>query len=255
MTACEDRMISLHALVDGEVDAVNCVAIESHLKTCAGCAAELSRLEVLRSTLSGSVARFAAPARLRQRIAANLAAASSIDRQATTFRRPVRGAWLAGGAFTAVAASFALLLAMPQLTTTAVEDQLVASHVRSLLANHLTDVATSDRHVVKPWFNGRIDFAPPVVELADQGFPLAGGRLDYIDGRVVPALVYHRRLHTINLFVRPAAVPTSPATVVTRRRGYSLARWTQRGLEYWAVSDIDPGELQLFQRSFQRATT
>ena len=152
-----------------------------------------------------------------------------------------------------MAASLALLLALPQLTTVPMQDQLVASHVRSLLASHLTDVQTSDRHVVKPWFNGRIDFAPPVVELAPQGFPLVGGRLDYIGGRVVPAIVYRRRLHTINLFVMPAGTLSSPAPISTRRDGYSLVRWTRGGLQYWAVSDVEPGELELFRQAFEKA--
>ncbi len=108
---------------------------------------------------------------------------------------------------------------------------------------------------MKPWFNGRIDFAPPVVELADQGFPLVGGRLDYLDGRVVPAIVYHRRLHTINLFVIPAGDFSSPVGITTRREGYSLVRWTKGGLEFWAVSDIDPTDLELFHRMFARAVS
>jgi anti-sigma factor RsiW len=153
-----------------------------------------------------------------------------------------------------IAASLALVLSMPQLTTTSMQDQLVASHVRSLLAEHLVDVVTSNRHVVKPWFNGKIDFAPPVVDLVDKGFPLAGGRLDYIDGRVVPAIVYYRRLHSINLFVRPASALSLPIGITTRHEGYSLVRWTQGGLEFWAVSDIDPDELQQFHQLFASRT-
>jgi anti-sigma factor RsiW len=130
------------------------------------------------------------------------------------------------------------------------QDELVASHVRSLLATHLTDVATSDRHVVKPWFNGKVDFAPPVIELADQGFPLAGGRLDYIHGRVVAAVVYRRRQHVINLFVWPADINRPTPFAPGRRDGYSLARWTQDGLQFWAVSDIEPAQLQEFRALF-----
>ena len=128
--------------------------------------------------------------------------------------------------------------------------QVVASHVRSLLASHLTDVATSNQHVVKPWFNGKVDFAPPVPELADQGFPLVGGRLDYIEGRVAPAIVYRRRLHTVNLFVWPAGDAASPIDHSARRDGYSLVEWTQGGLRFWAVSDIDLVELKQFRRLF-----
>jgi anti-sigma factor RsiW len=254
MTACDDRLLLLHGLVDGELDAANSIALEAHLKSCEGCAAEVHRLEALRGLLSDPALRHRAPAGLRDRITGALADAAAPSRKAV--RAPRRaGPWLAGGAFTAIAASFALLLAMPQLTTVPMQEQLVSSHVRSLLANHLTDVQTSDRHVVKPWFNGRIDFAPPVVELAPQGFPLVGGRLDYIGGRVVPAIVYRRRLHTINLFVMPAGSLSSPAPISARRDGYSLVRWTRGGLQYWAVSDLEPAELELFRQSFEKAAS
>ena len=131
----------------------------------------------------------------------------------------------------------------------------MASHVRSLLANHLTDVATSNQHVVRPWFNGKVDIAPPVPELAPQGFPLVGGRLDYIGGRVVPAIVYKRRLHTVYLFVWPAEGRLLNETRSVRRDGYSLAEWTQGGLRFAAVSDIEPAELQQFKAAFTANST
>ncbi len=256
MTACEDRLLQLHALLDGELDAVNSVAIEAHLKSCVGCAEAFARLEAVHAQISDPALQHQAPASLRARIEADIAAERP-GRVLGSMPRRSRsaGPWLAGGAFSAMAASLALLVAVPQLTTGTIQDQLVASHVRSLLANHLTDVATSNRHVVKPWFNGRIDFAPPVPELAAQGFPLVGGRLDYLDGRVVPAIVYRRRLHTINLFVIPAGTFSSPVGIATRREGYSLVRWTSGGLEFWAVSDIDPGDLELFHHAFARAAS
>lgn len=254
MNACEDRLLQLHALLDDELDAVNSVAIEAHLKTCVGCAEAFARLEAVRAQVSDPALRHQAPAWLRTRIEVNIDAHRPVrvSGNSAQRRRPT-GPWLAGGAFSAMAASLALLVAVPQLTTDTTQDQLVASHVRSLLANHLTDVATSNRHVVKPWFNGRIDFAPPVPELAAQGFPLVGGRLDYLDGRVVPAIVYHRRLHTINLFVIPAGTFSSPVGIATRREGYSLLRWTSGGLEFWAVSDIDSSEMEVFHQAFLKA--
>jgi anti-sigma factor RsiW len=150
---------------------------------------------------------------------------------------------------TAVAASLALV----QFASPALQDQLIADHVRSLQADHLMDVATSDRHTVKPWFNGKIDFAPVVPELAPQGFPLAGGRLDYADGREVAAIVYRRNAHVINLFVMPASEHAglrAPAA----RSSYSVVHWKQAGLAYWAVSDMERGDVEAFRNAFQAAT-
>lgn len=249
MSGCADKITLLHALIDGELDAANCVSIEAHIKTCSGCAEELARIEAVRDALLQPGMKHRAPQSLHDRIATQFDAQSGSTSAPASERRALRP-WLAGG-LSAIAASLLLFIAVPQLTVTGIEDQVIASHVRSLLANHLTDIETSNQHVVRPWFNGKIDFAPPVVELADQGFPLVGGRLDYIDGRVVPALVYHRRLHSINLFIRPTGSFTSPVGITTSRDGYSLVRWTRAGLEYWAVSDIGADELKLFKRDFE----
>jgi anti-sigma factor RsiW len=144
----------------------------------------------------------------------------------------------------ALAASFVLFVSSwnqpPGLS-----QELVAAHVRSLLVNHLTDVASSDQHTVKPWFLGKLDFAPPVASLEQKGFPLIGGRLDYASGRVVPALVYKRQGHAINLFVWPAGKP-GPAT--ENLDGYHIVSWTQGGFTYAAVSDLNLEELRAFQR-------
>lgn len=251
-TACSDKALLLHGLLDGELDAANAVALEEHLKTCPGCAAELRRLQSLRELIVQPGVRPAAPSTLRPRIETALAAeASGVRRLRPRFRIPAP--WLSG-AGGAIAAALALAVIGPQMTqTAALQDELVSDHVRSLLAGHLIDVATSDRHTVKPWFNGRTDVAPPVMDLADQGFPLAGGRLDYVRGRVTPAVVYRRRAHVINLFVRRIDGPATGllGDIAERRGGYSLVRWRAGGQEFWAVSDLDLGELKTFRDLFR----
>lgn len=254
MTPCADRELMLQALLDGELDAANALAIETHLKICPGCGAYVRTLQALRERLADADLSPPAPDRLRARVEDMIARESrpriAAHRPARRWIERLSAGWTAAGAMGAVAATLLIVQLTP--VPASLEDQLVASHVRSLQANHLIDVATSDRHVVKPWFNGKIDFAPPVVDLADQGFPLAGGRLDYADNREVAALVYRRRLHAINLFILPARPrPTTwrpfqphPAS------SYSVVHWTHGALDYWAVSDLDGAELERFRQLF-----
>ena len=244
MTDHPDPML-LHGLLDGELDAANTLAVEAHLKSCPACLAEYETLRRLRTAMASPGLRHTAPVSLRDRIEASLTPAS-VARPA---RPPRTGAWLGGAGIAAIAASLALVFVAPQFAAPGLEDQLVANHVRSLQANHLIDIPTSDRHVVKPWFNGKIDFSPPVVDLTDEGFPLVGGRLDYVAGKTVPALVFHRRLHTINVFVQPQGGP-GRLVHAAHHDGYNLAHWTDVGLDYWAVSDIEPADLNTFARLF-----
>jgi anti-sigma factor RsiW len=244
MPACADQSLLLGGLVDGELDAANTVLIEAHVARCEDCREELERLQAVRSLVASKGVRHQAPDALLRRIAA------LPELSPGRARRHWLPGWLAPGVVGALAASLVMMLVIPTTSQANLDDELVAGHVRSLQAAHLTDVATSNEHLVRPWFNGKIDFAPPVPELSSYGFPLAGGRLDYLHGRTVPALVYHRRLHTINLFVWPA--PAS-ADRELQKDGYSLDEWSRGGLRYAAVSDISPAELDQFHAAFVRS--
>jgi anti-sigma factor RsiW len=245
MPACVDQELLLGGLLDGELDAANTALVEAHVARCAGCREELERLQAVRNLLATEGVRHSAPPKLGQRVAAM----PELAPKAANENRLPR--WIAPALAGAVAASLAMVAILPPGGQSMIDQQLVSSHVRSLQPGHLTDVQTTNQHIVKPWFNGRIDFAPPVPELADKGFPLAGGRLDSIDGKTVAAIVYHRRLHTVNLFVWPAGGGPERAFV---KEGFAVREWSRNGLRFAAVSDIPAGELEQFQAAFvQRA--
>jgi anti-sigma factor RsiW len=204
--------------------------------------------------LSGAIKKFAtryqAPTPLRERVTTAVRAAeprpSAPDRGrsgANWWQWATMGAVFASGAV--VAWTLSLFLAA-QGEIAQLSDDVVADHVRSLMAAHLTDVASSNQHTVKPWFNGKLDYTPPVRDLSQEGFPLVGGRLDYLDGRSVAALVYRRRLHTINLFVWPCDDTATSGSKRLIRRGYNIVNWCDGGMQFWAVSDLNAGELQTF---------
>jgi anti-sigma factor RsiW len=242
---CQDRDLALQAMLDDELDPLAAAALKEHLRGCAGCREAFAKAQQLRLALRRSQLHATAPDHLRTRIAALMGEAASPAWQRV---RPGIVPWLGGGAIGALAASLLLLLAVPMATEPTLADEVMSSQIRSLQSGHLVDVETSDRHTVKPWFNGRIDFSPPVVDLAPQGFPLVGGRLDVLEGRTVAALVFKRRLHTINLFIRPQPAGTRDAALA--RQGYAIEKWSAGGLEYWAVSDIPASELSNFHRIF-----
>lgn len=241
MPACPDRELLLGGLVDGELDAANTALAEAHVARCEGCREELERLQAVRSLLATDGVRHAAPETLIGRIATM---PELLPKRAERNWLP---GWLAPGIAGALAASLAMITLTPAPATAVIDQQLISSHVRSLQPGHLTDVQTTNQHIVKPWFNGRIDFAPPVPELADQGFPLVGGRLDSINGKTVAVIVYHRRLHTVNLFIWPAG---SSGTRSLVQDGFAVSEWSRNGLRFAAVSDIPPAELQQFKGLF-----
>lgn len=246
MPACVDQELLLGGLVDNELDAANTAMVEAHVARCNGCREELERLLALRNLFRIEGVRHSAPDSLSRRIAALPELA---PRAANENRLP---RWLAPGLAGAVAATLAIVAVGPLMAPSPVDEELVSSHVRSLQPGHLTDVQTTNQHIVKPWFNGRIDFSPPVPELADQGFPLAGGRLDSIDGKTVAAIVYHRRLHTVNLFVWPAKDAADRSFV---KDGFAVREWSRNGLRFAAVSDIPPAELQQFHKLFEQRSS
>jgi anti-sigma factor RsiW len=249
MSACPDKELLLHAFADGELDAGNTLALETHLAACAGCAAELAGIRQVKATLAAARPGFTAPPGLAGRIEAALQAAEAPAPPRR--RRLAAESWVLSGSIAALAASLAVVAMLPRGPS--LESELIEAQVRSLQAQHLTDVATSDRHTVKPWFEGKIDFAPPVVDLVAQGYPLVGGRLDHLGGHPTAALVFHRGAHVINLFVWPGDAPATP--VLEKREGFSLVRWGAGGLVFWAVSDADSGAVQGFQRAFAASTS
>ena len=264
---CSEWELMLHGLVDGELDAAHSLQVESHIATCAHCAGQLESLQALKQRVAQKGVQWRTPDHVRAQVLA------TISREAAMQARSLAGApasrhgdarfsvlgfvrqWLFVPSLAALAASLFLVLA-PVSDRSSIPDEVLAGHVRSLLVDHLTDVATSDRHTVKPWFNGKIDFSPPVVDLAQGGFPLQGGRVDYIGGRVVAALVYKRQSHIINVFVWPAAAgattPTLPTTA--SRDSYNMANWSVGGLTFWAVSDVNADDLTRFREAFSSRT-
>jgi anti-sigma factor RsiW len=242
MSDCSQFTPLLQGLVDEELDAANIVRIESHVAACRNCDRELSRLVQVRSMVRENVPRYRAPDSLRLRIEQSLETRPPERRIARLPR------WTMPALSGALAASLAMALILPVQTQPAIEQRVVESHIRSLLPDHLTDVRTTNQHIVRPWFNGKIDFSPPVPELAASGFPLVGGRLDYVGGKVVPALVYRRNLHTINVFVWPGP---NEADKIVRKDGYTVVEWSDGGLRFVAVSDVGAGDLQLFRAAFR----
>jgi anti-sigma factor RsiW len=251
--SCQETQTLLHGHVDGELDLLRSLEIDQHLQECAACAQAYTNLQALRMTIKDRAPYFEVPAALRKRIQ------SSIRQQSKTgfalHVLPVRNLAIAASlGFILLTASGMIRIVYDRTNGVSTQELVVASYVRSeMLPSHLVDVESSDQHTVKPWFAGKIDFAPPVPDLKDQGFDLKGGRLDYLDKKAVATLVYRARQHIINLFIWPASSAESAARMETRQ-GYHLIHWTQFSMTYWAVSDVNETELEEFVRQVQQKT-
>lgn len=245
----------IQAEIDGELDAARAAVLATHFADCSDCAAARTRLAALSADLRRTVPYHTAPASLRAALERQIGAARS-PAPSAGFRpgwwQVVVARWRELAAFgtgAAIAAAAALAILAPGGTDLA--ESVVSSHIRALQPGHLMDVASTDQHTVKPWFAGRADFSPPVKDLAAHGFPLVGGRLDYVDGHLAAALVYFRAKHPIDLLIWPADADRSPTHGA--RSGYNYIRWAQDGMVFWAISDLNAKELADFVRLWRAA--
>jgi anti-sigma factor RsiW len=252
--SCQITQKFIHAYVDGELDLARSVDVEQHMEECQACANAYHSQTVLRSALKDRSLYHSAPARLEKRIRSSLRreAKSEVGRRWFGWR------WLPVGAMALILLlGFVIWRVAPGLRPAGddlLAQEMVSNHVRSLqLESHRTDVISSDQHTVKPWFDGKLDFAPPVKDFSTQGFPLLGGRLEYLNNRAVAALIYQRQKHFINLYIWPADQSNATSEVATKRQGYNLLHWTNSGMNYWAISDLNGVELHEFARLVQEA--
>ena len=246
---CQETGLLIHAFADGELDLTKSLELEGHLRSCESCTLAQQEIRRLRMSIKDTALRYSPSADFERRLRL------AVRHEAK--ERPAPKLWWRWSLATAalavvVLAAWATLAILNRPSPdTLVAQEVVSSHVRSLMAEHLMDVPSSDQHTVKPWFDGKLDFSPPVKDLKQEGFELKGGRLDYIDNRPVAALVYQRRQHLINVFVWPAKSSSKSTTQASVSQGYNLIRWTNAGMEFWAVSDLNLAELQQFVQMLQ----
>lgn len=249
---CADCQKSLGALIDGELPAGEAARVEEHLANCPECAAARQRLLDTSARLKGELVRYKAPDVLKARIRATLTEPAHEDKPRPIALHPTRSArrWVrplaAAGVIAIVSSGLTFVAMRDRAPANAVQNEVLASHIRSLIPGHLTDVASNDQHNVKPWFNGRVNLSPDVPRLDSVGFPLVGGRVDYIDGHNVATIVYTRRQHVINVFVWPATDLSNSAPEISGANGYNIIHVRRRGEENWVVSDLNLAELRTF---------
>ena len=249
---CEEAEVLLHALIDGELDAGHAREVEAHIEGCAHCTALMNDYREISQAMAETELRYKAPLELRRKIEQALPQPQEQVRAVPSRRSVLRGFAL-GSAVSAMAATGLFAIVLRNDDQQRIEGEIVSAHLRSLQAGHLIDVVSTDQHTVKPWFNGKLDVSPPVIDLTAQGFTLIGGRLDYVNTREIGAVVYKRRQHVINLFVAQTADTERRPARITTLQGFNIRRWSDRGLNYWAVSDIGADELTEFGEKFETA--
>jgi anti-sigma factor RsiW len=244
---CDEAEIFLHGWVDDEIDAEHASRVETHMDECAPCAAQLRLHRVMRDMMSNADLRFPAPPWLRTRIKAVLPVTA-----AAPHRRPLFKGFAFGSMLSAAAAALLMIGVIRSDQDQVIVSDVVSAHLRSLQADHLTDVQSSDRQAVTPWLKDRLGAAPPVPDLASQGFNLIGGRIDYVLGKAVAAIVYRRNDHLINVFVAQGAGADQNARTATMQ-GFNVDLWSEKGLNLCAVGDVSAEELEDFRRKFETA--
>jgi anti-sigma factor RsiW len=250
---CQESQVLLHGYLDRELDPAGSMALEAHLASCTDCGNEFGRYKDLGAAVRNTAEYFTAPPELRAAIVSQLRLSST--KPAWRFSRSPVWQVLVGSIAAMLIATVGLNTILAHRSAeNSIAQEIVASHARSLMANHLFDVVSSDRHTVKPWLDKNLDFAPTVVDFAKQDFALAGGRLDYIDHHEVAALVYRHRLHIVNVFIWPARKAGDSAPQWITEQGYNLAHWTESGMIYWVISDADRSGINDFVRLLRSAT-
>lgn len=254
---CTESRSRLHAYLDRELDLETALAVERHLASCADCRAAFGSQTALQAGIRRHARYHAAPPGLAARIGAELARQPGGPASRSWAPRwPRLGQWLPMGAAVAAAAVVSWTAALQYAAAPSDErlaEQVIAGHARATLTSHVIDVASSDQHTVKPWLSSKLDFSPSPVDLANAGFALAGGRLDYLDERPVAALVYRYRQHVIDLFVWPEAKGGDAPLKAVSAKGYNVLRWRQGGMAYWAVSDVNEAEMKAFAEAYAAA--
>jgi anti-sigma factor RsiW len=249
MMTCDEANVLLHPLIDGELDAARARDVEAHVAGCQHCATELRQFREMSQAMAGANLRLAAPAALRSRIEAAMAA--PVVRASQPSRRFLLQRFAFGTAFSAAAAAGVVFFVTRSDQDERLLGDVVSAHRRSLQAGHLADVRSTDQQVVRPWFSGKLAVAPPVIDLEAQGFTLVGGRLDTIDGKQVAAIVYRRGIHIINLFVGVAGNSGHTAALGEAVQGFNTQRWSDQGFRFVAISDVDADELRDFHTKFE----